>query len=468
MFPQIKIIHNVGNVIEIPNQILVKVFTYLSDNVPIGVTSIPADNATEFDSGSILLLLSSMGAENCEFVTGSAHTDLDFTISATRQPHNRGEAIQLVNYDQVILLKSSTLGGSYTPLVTQTFQTTQQNTILFDGVGLSTDYYKVQWKNSITNNVSEMSAPISVLAYPSNSVASVIYPVLKAMGIGENDPKITIPFCLSAIDDARKFVDARFFGIRQDWREVFEFPIQVLAGTNFVPLPDDVDFEFTDRSVLAARFILNNVLAPYNLKYIDKRSWNQLTYQNQGGITTEDLTIGATSIQLNSAGDFAVGSNGVAYVATTERDQELLEIEYDSVDILTNTLVGVTGLDRDVPAGTQVWQIPCLAQPMFYTAFVVSGEEKGKIWFDRVIPDSMQGNNFYVDYYKKLYPVENLYQTLPEPYREIYKWYLRYAIKYRKDITLPSSDADLVKFESLVTALFNNMYTGQQQVVITS
>jgi hypothetical protein len=54
-----------------------------------------------------------------------------------------------------------------------------------------------------------------------------------------------------------------------------------------------------------------------------------------------------------------------------------------------------------------------------------------------------------------------------ENYREIYKWYLKYAIKYRKDINIGSDDPDLKKFEGLVTDLFNNLYTGQDTIIIT-
>jgi hypothetical protein len=63
--------------------------------------------------------------------------------------------------------------------------------------------------------------------------------------------------------------------------------------------------------------------------------------------------------------------------------------------------------------------------------------------------------------------VLDLYQRLPEPYREIYKWYLRWAIKYRKDITVSQSDPDYKKFEEQVQALFDNLYTGQDTIVIT-
>lgn len=463
MYPQITIKHNVGNTIEIPNQLDLKCSTYLSSNIASGVLAVPVDNATDFTSvGSILLLLSSIGAENAEIVTSASHTTPSFVTLATLMPHNRGDIVSELKYDQIVISKSSTLTGTYSVFSTQTFFTTQTKTIVYDVTGAKTDYYKVQWKNSLTGTLSDFSSPISVTSYPSNSAANLIFPVLKAMGVSENDPKITVDFCLSAIDDARKYTEAKLYGIRHAWQQEFEFPIKILAGTNSVPLPDDIDYSETDRSVLAARFMIGNVLTPFNLKYIDKRSWNQIAFSVMGGVNQSVAAIGATDITLDSAGDFPNTAAGVAYVATTEYTQTIMQIAYTSVDKTTNQLLGVTGITREIPIGTRVWSRPTISQPIYYTAY------SDKLVFDRIIPDSMQGNNLYIDYYKKMTVVEDLYQELPEHYREIYKWYLRYAIKYRKDIALPSNDPDLKKFEELVLALFNNLYTGQDSTIITS
>lgn len=463
MFPQISIRHNIGNIIEIPNELNPKVFTYLSNNFAIGVTTLNVDNAIDFTTGNIILLLGSVGAENAEFGYASAHTDQTFTVTATKMPHNRGDLVTQVNYDQVEISKASTIDGVYSVLATLPLFVTQQKTVQFDSTGLTSDYYKLRWKNSQTNEYSSYSEPISVLSYPVNSVGSVIFPVLKAMGVSENDPKITAPFCIEAINDARKYTNMKLYGVRHAWRSEFEYPLQVLAGSNYVLLPDDVDFEESDRSLLAARFIQGNVLAPFNLKYIDKRSWNQVAFNVGGSKTTTLTSIGATEIDLVSSGDFPATTNsGVAYVATTDYDQTILQIEYTGVDLSTGQLTGVTGVDREIPVGTQVWVTPTIAQPINYTVF------DDRIVFDRIIPDSMQGFNLYIDYYKRAGEVTDLYQELPEPYREIYKWYLRYAIKYRKDITLSQSDPDYKKFEELVQALFNNLYTGQDTIIITS
>jgi len=460
-FPQIQVRHNIGNTIDVPNQIDTKVSTYMSSNIAAGVLAVPADNATDFTAGSILLLLSSMGAENSEITTSASHTTSSFVTLATLMAHNRGDLVSELKYDSIVVSKCATIDGVYATFSTQVFQTTQQSTVIFDPAGLTTDYYKVQWKNSLTGTLSTMSDPVSVLSYPITSAANVIFPVLKAMGVSENDPKITVEFCLSAVDDARKYTEAKLYGIRHAWAQEFEFPIKLLAGTNYVELPDNIDFNETDRSVLAARFLVGNVLTPYNLRYIDKRSWNQIAFSVMGGTTTAVSGIGAVSITLDSNGDFPNTAAGVAYVATSDYSQTIMQIAYTSIDMTTNQLLGVTGITRSIPIGTRVWSRPTISQPIYYTVF------ENRLYFDRIIPDSMQGTNLYIDYYKKLEAVENLYQELPEHYREIYKWYLRYAIKYRKDIALGSDDPDLKKFEDLVDKLFGNLYTGQDTTIIT-
>ncbi len=471
MFPQITIKHNIGNIIEIPNELNPKVYTYLSNNFALGVTALTVDNAIDFTSGSIILLLGSMGAENAEFGYASAHTDQGFTVTATKMPHNRGDLVAQINYDQVEISKASTIDGVYSVLATLSLFVTQQKTIQFDATGLTTEYYKLRWKNSVTGAFSGYSEPVSVLSYPENSVGSIIDPVLESMGVSPNDTKITTKFCIDAIDDGRKLAKAKLYGIRHAWLAKFEHPLKVLAGSNFVYLPDDIDFNETDRSLLAGRFIMNNVLSPFNLQYIDKRAWNRVSFNVGGSVTVGETAIAATTIDVESAGDFLPGvSTAVAYIATTEFDQTLLQIEYTGVDLVNNQLTGVTGIDRTIPEGTQIWVTPTIAQPVYYTVYA-SGEddERGKIVFDRIIPDSMQGNNFYIDYYRKFVKVTDLYQRLPEPYREIYKPYLRYAIKYRKDITLKKeNDSDYQEFAGLLTALFDNLYTGQDTMIITS
>ena len=113
MYPQINIKHNIGNTIDIPNQLDIRAATYMSSDIASGVTAVPVDNAADFTAGSILLLLSSIGAENSEIVNSTSHTNPSFVTIATTQPHNRGDIVNEIKYDQISVFKSSTVDGSY-------------------------------------------------------------------------------------------------------------------------------------------------------------------------------------------------------------------------------------------------------------------------------------------------------------------------------------------------------------------
>jgi hypothetical protein len=463
MYPSLLIKHNIGNTLTINNRLDIRVSAYTSNVFLSGVTNIGVDNGSNFTSGStILLLLGSIGNENAEIVTSPSHTTTSFTVSTTVQNHSRGEIIQEIKWDKLQIFKSATVDGVYTQFGADvTLNVTNTNTMIYDQIGLSTDFYKIRWLNSVTGLFSDFSLPISVASYPLTSPGYMFDSVRQLFGIKENDAQITSQFLLTALNDARTTLQSKLYGIRQPWQHKFNHPIKVLAGSNYISLPDDIDFKNTDQSLLAARFLTNNILVPYNMRYCDKRTWNQVAYYSTGGISQLDASIGATSITLNSVGDFAP-QGGTASVATTDFDQVVMQIQYTSIDYTTNELLGVTGVTRAIPAGTQIWSRASMNQPVWYTVF------DNKIWFSSIIPDQMQANNCYIDYYKKMEPLTDLYEEIPEEYRESYKPYLRWAIKYRKDITLPQSDPDLVKFTENITAVVNNLYSGQDQIVITS
>jgi len=463
MFPSILIKHNIGNTITIPNQLDIRTKTFSSNLYLTGATTIPVENASDFTSGAnILLLLGNLTNENAEIVTSTSHTTTAFTTSATIQNHSRGEIIQEILWDKIQIFKSSTIDGTYTQLGSDiSIAVTQMNTITFDTIGLASDYYKVRWKNSETTLTSDFSNPISVLAYPLTSPGYMFKSIKLLFGIQDNDKQINTEFLLAALNDARTFMATKLYGIRQDWQQKFNHPIKVLAGSNYINLPDDIDFDKTDRSLLSARFLVNNILVPYNMRYVDKRSWNQIAYYSTGGIIQSPVSIGATSITVNSVGDFA-SQGGSAQIATTDFDQLVMSIEYTSIDYTTNQLLGVTGVTRAIPSGTQIWARASMNQPVYYTVF------DDKIYFSSIIPNSMQGTNCYIDYYKKMVPISELYEEIPEHFREAYKPYIRWAIKYRKDITLPQSDPDLVKFNENIESVFNNLYSGQDTIIITN
>jgi len=460
MYPQVSIKHSIGNTLTIPNQMDIRVSSYTSDNTLVGVTSVPVDNAIDFGTNT-LLLISTVGAENAEITTSSAHTDFTITTLTTLMPHNRGEAVSEIKYNQIVIHKSSTIDGTYTTFATQTFNVTQPNTVIYDPTGLKTDFYKVQWRNSISGDVSTLSDPISTSTDSPESAQAIIDSVRSSFGVSPTDKNITTEFLISSLNDAREYVNMELYGIRMDWQQEFEYPIRLLAGNNYVNLPDIIEYSDNDRSLLAVRFIVDNIFSPYNLVYIDKRSWNNLSYNLIGGTTTAAVLSGATTLQLDTTGDLPI-NGGVAYVATENSTQQILQIAYTANDRSTNTLSGVTGITRNISKGVQVWGRPALQTPARYTVY------NDKLVFDSVIPQNMQGNNVFIDFYKKVSQITSLSDALPETYRNIYKSYLKWAIKYRKDNALPSNDPDLVRFKQAVEDIKNNLYTGQSTIIITS
>ena len=90
-----------------------------------GVTTLPVDNTADF-SVTQLGLLESIGAENAEFVTISTVPNAtSLTVSTTVFPHNRGGAVYLAEYNQIVVEKAATIDGVYSVFGTFNIQATQ-------------------------------------------------------------------------------------------------------------------------------------------------------------------------------------------------------------------------------------------------------------------------------------------------------------------------------------------------------
>ena len=142
-------------------------------------------------------------------------------------------------------------------------------------------------------------------------------------------------------------------------------------------------------------------------------------------------------------------------VSALSKGNYILQIQYTANNIDTNTLTGVTGVTRDIGIGTQFWLNPVTAIPSVYTIW------NGTIYFDRPVPQSLQGKNVYIDYYKKLVDINSPLETLPEHFRDIYKHYLKFAVKKRRDDNLGEKDSDYQMFLRAASSVSSNQYTGQ-------
>lgn len=457
---QLTVKNNIGNTLTVSNDMLLRVKTYLSDNYALGSTAINVDNAQDFLITNIALF-EGIGQERAEFKAISALTNTQLTVAATTFSHNRGSSVYLSQYDQIVVEKATSLNGVYSVLGTYLIQATQQNTIIQDNAGLTTSYYRVKFKNSVNSLESGYSAQATALPFGSQSVAAMLQTIRQQAGIADSDQRVTTLFLIGALNDARDYVKNTMAGYKQGWLAEFEFPIQVLAGNNFVELPDNYDYNFTNNALLSVRYPRMGGLAPYPLTYIDKREWNSASYGLKYTYTSGATLSGATSLVVTNIGDFSIYPSGTIFVATENFSQQIMQVNYTGVDLTTNTFTGCTGITRNIGDNVQIFAFPNFSIASFYTVY------DNKIVFNRPIPDIMQAQNIYIDYYKAMTYITDINVVMDEPFKDIYKYYIRYAIKYLRDNTVKmETDADFKMFMELVKQWIENHYIGQMQKVI--
>jgi len=457
---QLTVKHNIGNTITVSNDMVLRVKTYLSDNYGVGSTAINVDNSQDFLATNIALF-EGIGQERAEFKAISSLTNTQITVAATIFAHNRGSAVYLSQYDQIVVEKATSLGGTYSVLGTYLIQATQQNTLIQDNAGLSTSYYRIKFRNSVNSLESNYSVESSALPFGSQSVAAMFQTLRQQASISESDPKITTSFLIGALNDARDYVKNTMAGYKQGWLAEFEYPIQMLAGRNFVELPENYDYNFTNNALLSVRYPRIGGLAPYPLVYVDKREWNNAQYGLKYTYTNGATTSGSTTLTVTNIGDFSIYPSGTIFVATEDFSQDVLQVNYTGVDLMTNTFTGCTGITRNIGTNVQIFAFPTFAVASYYTVF------DNKIVFNRPIPQITQGQNVYIDYYKSMDYVTDINVILDEPFKDIYKYYIRYAIKYSRDNTInAANDPDFKMFSGLTQEWINNHYIGQTQKVI--
>lgn len=458
MIPLLTVDHNTGNTIKIQNFFESLYTSYLLGDSISGITTLQTVNGSLFTTTNPYLLIGNFGSDTAELRSISSSTATTVVVSSgTSFAHAQGEPLSNVRYNQVVIESSSTETGTYTVLATVTIDWTMPDIIYQHGAGLSTTWYKIRFLNSGATVYSDYSEAVAATSFGATTAGYLISRARSQMG---DTTGITDTFLVGALNDAREIVNTDYgFGRVNEWRQQFEYPIQMLAGRNYVALPTDIDFSETNRTVLNARYARQSVAANLPIQYVDKRRWNNLAYQNQYSTTTGTVAISATSLPLTSTGDFP--SSGTVFAATDSPTQSIITITYTGNNLATNTLTGVTGVTRALPADCQVWGYSTFAYPYFFTVYAE------RLWFDRPIPTSLQGKNLYIDYYKKIVNIEYLNDVVPEHFRNIYINYLKFAIKKKRDNTLGTDDEDYKRFDAGIKAVLGNPYTGQFQIVIT-
>jgi len=173
------------------------------------------------------------------------------------------------------------------------------------------------------------------------------------------------------------------------------------------------------------------------LKWMDKIEFNE-AYQGVAHTTLNGAILtGATSIVLTSSGDF--DESGAIDIAAEDITEDIDNADYTTNTESTNTLGTVTNVDTGHTSGRDVWQSVSFGVPTKYYV------NNGIMTFNQPFDNDSAGENIWLDYYQKKEVANSFGDLLDENFYPIYKPYMRYRIKLRKNSSLnKDTDADYI------------------------
>jgi len=406
--------------------------TFLDADSVAGATSLSA-NGVNFSIGQYIVI-GQPGALKTEIVqihAATAPTATTITLAAaTLFPHNRGDIVRFIPYNQITPSESTDGGVTYTPLSAIAIRADSTETYLNRPSGLSTYFYKYTFTNGATNSTS--SDVVLATGYADNTIGSVKRRAMRAMGEQIGD-LITDQDLNDWLYEARRTIDQDPRVFRWTFREKFNVNIgQCISGAYSVAAPTDLRDRNTYKNILGLRFGRQNRPCIYQDQVRFEQNFLNCAHTTLNGT----VSFGATSVILTSSHDLDdAGSISIAGGAVGTLHSS---ISYTGNNRTTNTLTGVTG----VPAagyitGLDVWQnANFMGLPSAYTI------NAGIIYFEVPFYDQLDGRNIIMDYYAALPIITTDSQAFDEPFFDEYPAFLRWKIKYKKSNGKIDKDSD--------------------------
>lgn len=410
--------------------------TNIVTDASASASSFTVDNGLKF-SDTEYLVVGGFGREKAEIVkvSGTPTATSVSLVATSEHPHNRGEKLQTIPYNQIVIEYSAD-GTTFGALATIDIRADATETYYNHTAGLATYYYRARFSNSDSALVSSDSDEALATGYAENSAGAIIRDAMMSLGEKMDDEVFTKEFLLKALDDGRNEIDMHENAGRWSFRTAFDYDAgDCIPGRNTLTLPADLREPQTSKNILGVR--IGRDALP--LDWVDKREINTW-YQGVAHTTLDGaILVGATSLLLTSSGDFdESGSVDIAAESITE--------EIDSADYATNTestrtLGTVTNVGVGHASGRDVWQGASFGTPTLYTV------DNGVMTFNEPFDNDIAGENIVLDYYKAKTVCASFGETLDETFYHIYKPYIRYRVKLRKNPSLDfKSDPDYIEW----------------------
>ncbi len=433
--------------------------SFLEADVTSGVSTLSANGT--FFSANQYIITGQPGSEKSEIIqiSGVPTATAITLIGNTAFPHNRGDVITFIEYNQIEPQRSTDSGANYSALTKIDINPQVAETYLQRTGDATTDYYKYRFYNSTSGLYSGYSDPVIASGYDDNSVYAIKSRALTQMGEKITD-LITDNFLNDALNEARRIVDmgtATVDGVSQrvlrwSFRTKFNTNIgDIISGTWKIAVPTDLRDRNTYKNILGLRIGRSNWPCVYQDQVRFRQNYLNVGHTTlNGAITTIDTSIILTSSgDLDGSGAIVVAAQNISGVKDTK--------SYTGNTLATATLTGVTGITTNAASGTDVWQQATFGMPTAYTI------ADGYIYFDVPFDDTYAGENIYLDYYQSLQPVNSDADLLDEPFYDLYVPYLKYKIKALKTngALKPTDDGDYLLFQQGLGELISQEVLGQ-------
>jgi len=314
--------------------------TFLDADVASGASSLSA-NGVNF-STSQYIVIGQPGALKTEIVqiSGSPSSTSIALVGTTAFPHNRGDIIRFIPYNQ-ITPEYSTNGTTFVALGSAiSIRADSTETYLQDASGLSTYSYKFRFNNGSTFSAYSDSTPAT--GYADNTIGSVKRRALREMGEVLGD-LVTDQDMNDWLQQGRRQMDQMPQVFRFTFRQKFNATIgQCISGAYSVAAPADLRDRNTYKNILGLRFGRQNRPCIYQDQVRFAQNFLNVAHTTLNGA----VVFGATSITLTSTHD--LDDSGSISVAGGAVGTLHTNLTYTTNNRTTNVLGGVTG----VPAAT--------------------------------------------------------------------------------------------------------------------
>lgn len=417
--------------------------SYLDTDSAIGAGSISADGL-DFVIGQ-WIVIGQPGSEKTEIIqihASTAPTSTTITLATNLSfPHNRGDSILFIPYNQ-IAPEFSTDGINFSATSIINLRADASETYFQRPTDLPTYTYRYRFFNSSNSTYSTYSDTTIASGFADNTIWAIKYRALNELG-EERGELFNDKFLNDAIQEGRRMADQNPAVYRWSFREHFGIVIsQMISGQWRVPVPTDLRDQNTFKNILSLRIGDQNRPVIYQ----DRVRFNQ-NYLNvvHATIATQQ-TSGGSTLVLSSTHDLP--ASGALTIANNSVGDGLISISYTGNNKTTNTLSGVSGINRTVLVGTDVWLRAVFGLPTAYTI------DSGYLYFDVPLKIDYDGMDLKGDYYGIIPPISTDSQTFDEPFYDLYVSWLKWKIKYKKANGKIDRDGD-TDYKDWLTGLAN-------------